>query len=171
MVTYEQVIVLDRNRPIRCESEFEAGSDDTTPAYFTRRVRADLRQGSPAGSRDSLSCRGLGALLSSRNKRHVQGVTALMIETPAMLFRKHTALTIMAAAAVALSSASANADQPYTHQDLKSPSEFMSISSPAERSRAIFNEIGKLLTHPRCMNCHPAGDHPLQGIEMGHPPC
>jgi hypothetical protein len=96
----------------------------------------------------------------------VQGVTALMIETSAMLFRKLTALTIMAAAAVALSSASANADQPYTHQDLKSPSEFMSISSPAERSRAIFNEIGKLLTHPRCMNCHPAGDHPLQGADQ-----
>src|SRR5450631_2490564 len=83
--------------------------------------------------------RGLGAFVSSRNKRQVQGVTALMIETSAMLFRKLTALTIMAAAAVALSSASANADQPYTHQDLKSPSEFMSISSPAERSRAIFN--------------------------------
>src|SRR5258708_34009911 len=38
MVTHEQVIVLDRNRPIRCESEFEAGSDDTTPACFTRRI-------------------------------------------------------------------------------------------------------------------------------------
>jgi len=34
---------------------------------------------------------------------------------------------------------------------------------PAERSRAIFAEIGKVLTHPRCMNCHPAGEHPLQG--------
>src|SRR5260370_6520372 len=38
MVTHEQVIVLDRNRPIRRESEFEAGSDDTTPACFTRRI-------------------------------------------------------------------------------------------------------------------------------------
>jgi hypothetical protein len=133
---------------------------------LVERVSANLRQGALAWSRDSLSRRGLGAFLSSRNKRQVQGVTALMIETSAMLFRKLTALTIMAAAAVALSSASANADQPYTHQDLKSPSEFMSISSPAERSRAIFNEIGKLLTHPRCMNCHPAGDHPLQGADQ-----
>ncbi|MEA2796428.1 MAG: hypothetical protein QOI87_3808, partial [Bradyrhizobium sp.] len=49
------------------------------------------------------------------------------------------------------------------HQSLKSPSEFESIADQAERSRAIFAEIGKLLTHPRCMNCHPAGDHPLQG--------
>src|SRR3954447_17296233 len=38
MVTHEQVIVLDRNRPIRCESEFEARSDDPTPACFTRRI-------------------------------------------------------------------------------------------------------------------------------------
>jgi hypothetical protein len=51
------------------------------------------------------------------------------------------------------------------HQSLKSPSEFESIADQAERSRAIFAEIGKLLTHPRCMNCHPAGDHPLQGAD------
>src|SRR6266478_998572 len=37
-VTHEKVIVLDRNRPIRCESEFEARSDDATPACFTRRI-------------------------------------------------------------------------------------------------------------------------------------
>jgi hypothetical protein len=51
------------------------------------------------------------------------------------------------------------------HQDLKAPSEFESISDKAARSRAMFGEIGKLLTHPRCMNCHPAGDQPLQGAE------
>src|SRR4051794_1336308 len=38
MGAHEQVIVLDRNRPIRCESDFEAGSDDSTPACFTRRI-------------------------------------------------------------------------------------------------------------------------------------
>src|SRR5258708_18816910 len=37
-VTHEKVIVLDPNRPIRCESVFEARSDDTTPACFTRRI-------------------------------------------------------------------------------------------------------------------------------------
>ena len=26
------------------------------------------------------------------------------------------------------------------------------------RSRVMFNEIAKVLTHPRCMNCHPAGE-------------
>jgi hypothetical protein len=51
------------------------------------------------------------------------------------------------------------------HQSLKGPSEFDSIGDQAERSRGIFAEIGKLLTHPRCMGCHPAGDHPLQGAD------
>src|SRR5258708_17055956 len=45
MVTHEQVIVLDRNRPIRCESEFESGSDGTTPACFTRRIEQRARGG------------------------------------------------------------------------------------------------------------------------------
>lgn len=48
---------------------------------------------------------------------------------------------------------------------LQSPAAFQSIGDRAERSRAIFAEIGKVLTHPRCMNCHPAGDHPLQGAD------
>jgi hypothetical protein len=51
-------------------------------------------------------------------------------------------------------------------QTLKSPSEFASISNQVERSRAIFQEIGKLIENPRCMNCHPAGDHPLQGNDQ-----
>ena len=48
-------------------------------------------------------------------------------------------------------------------QSLKAPSEFESIGDRGARSRAMFEEIGKVLTHPRCMNCHPAGAHPLQG--------
>ena len=50
-------------------------------------------------------------------------------------------------------------------QELQPPSAFASIADRAQRSRAIFAEIGKVLTHPRCMNCHPAGDQPLQGAE------
>ncbi len=30
-------------------------------------------------------------------------------------------------------------------------------------SRAAFLEAYKVFMHPRCMNCHPAGDRPLQG--------
>jgi hypothetical protein len=49
---------------------------------------------------------------------------------------------------------------------LATPESFAAISDPAERSRALFAEVGKVLTHPRCVNCHPAGDRPHQG-ELG----
>jgi len=46
---------------------------------------------------------------------------------------------------------------------LASPESFSSISGVKQRSAALFTELGKVLTHPRCVNCHPAGDHPRQG--------
>jgi len=52
--------------------------------------------------------------------------------------------------------------------ELQPPSAFATISDPAERSRAIFAEAAKVLTHPRCMNCHPATDRVLQGND-NHP--
>jgi hypothetical protein len=59
-----------------------------------------------------------------------------------------------------------------TQQSLQPPAAFDGIADRAERSRTIFAEIGKVLTHPRCMNCHPAGDQPLQGAEhrIHYPP-
>jgi hypothetical protein len=46
---------------------------------------------------------------------------------------------------------------------LASVESFASISDTATRSAAIFTELGKVLTSPRCLNCHPAGDRPRQG--------
>ena len=46
---------------------------------------------------------------------------------------------------------------------LASVESFSSISDPAARSAAYFTELGKVLTSPRCLNCHPAGDRPRQG--------
>ena len=51
---------------------------------------------------------------------------------------------------------------------LRPVSDFASIADERERSVAIFQETGKVLQHPRCLNCHPATDRPLQGMEM-HP--
>jgi hypothetical protein len=73
-----------------------------------------------------------------------------------------SALILATACAVAASAAFAQTAPPAS---LKPPSEFQSIADQSERSRAIFAEIGKVLTHPRCMNCHPAGEHPLQGAD------
>lgn len=47
-------------------------------------------------------------------------------------------------------------------QDLRSPDSFNDISDRAERSRALFKEAGRVLTSPRCLNCHPRGDSPHQ---------
>jgi hypothetical protein len=48
-------------------------------------------------------------------------------------------------------------------RDLRPLTSFSGISDKVERSRALFTEIAKVITHPRCMNCHPATDRPLQG--------
>jgi len=46
---------------------------------------------------------------------------------------------------------------------LATPQSFSGIGDTAARSAALFTEAGKVLTSPRCVNCHPAGDRPLQG--------
>ena len=46
---------------------------------------------------------------------------------------------------------------------LATPQSFDGIADANTRSAAIFTELGKVLTHPRCVNCHPAGDRPRQG--------
>lgn len=47
--------------------------------------------------------------------------------------------------------------------DLRPVTSFAEVADETERSIALFVEAGKVLTHPRCVNCHPAGDAPLQG--------
>jgi hypothetical protein len=47
--------------------------------------------------------------------------------------------------------------------DLAPPESFAKITDEAARSAAMFKELGKVLTSPRCVNCHPAGDRPHQG--------
>ena len=76
--------------------------------------------------------------------------------------------SLAAAAAVGVLAASAAVAQiqdtrTSNPRDLRPLASFSGISEQAERSRALFNEIAKVVTHPRCMNCHPAGNHPLQG--------
>ena len=46
---------------------------------------------------------------------------------------------------------------------LRSPADFAEVSDKKERSRAIFLEAARVMLHPRCKNCHPAGDAPMQG--------
>jgi hypothetical protein len=47
-------------------------------------------------------------------------------------------------------------------EDLQGPEAFELIGDASRRSAALFEEAGKVITHPRCVNCHPAGNRPLQ---------
>jgi hypothetical protein len=50
--------------------------------------------------------------------------------------------------------------------ELRPPSAFATIPDMATRSRALFTEAAKVFMHPRCTNCHPATDRPLQGNDQ-----
>jgi hypothetical protein len=45
-------------------------------------------------------------------------------------------------------------------------SAFSAIKDKKARSLALFAEVGKVLQHPRCLNCHPAGERPTQTDAM-----
>jgi hypothetical protein len=72
-------------------------------------------------------------------------------------------------AALSLGAAISSATEPKLAADaqpttLRPAAAFADIKDPAQRSAALFAEAGKVLTHPRCINCHPATDRPLQGM-------
>ena len=62
----------------------------------------------------------------------------------------------------------ASAAEPATATTLRPVSEFKSISNKRARSVALFQEAGKVIQSPRCVNCHPRGDRPLQ-TDAGRP--
>jgi hypothetical protein len=82
-------------------------------------------------------------------------VPAVRVELRPSLFVATMALSASALTAYAVSDARSDG--------LASVESFSSIGDPAARSAAFFTELGKVLTSPRCLNCHPAGDRPRQG--------
>jgi hypothetical protein len=55
---------------------------------------------------------------------------------------------------------------PVLARELRPASSFAGIADPRARSISLFEEAGKVLQHPRCVNCHPASDRPLQTDRM-----
>lgn len=49
---------------------------------------------------------------------------------------------------------------------LRPASSFAAIGDSQARAAALFSEAGRVLQHPRCVNCHPRTDRPLQGNAM-----
>jgi cytochrome c553 len=50
--------------------------------------------------------------------------------------------------------------------ELRAPSTFDSVRNRTARSIALFTEAGKVLQHPRCLNCHPVERQPTQGDDL-----
>lgn len=51
-------------------------------------------------------------------------------------------------------------------EGLKPPSAFDGIKDGPARSAAMFQEAGRVLTSPRCLNCHPSDNSPRQGEDL-----
>ncbi len=61
----------------------------------------------------------------------------------------------------------------YAQQSGLAPvSAFDKITDKEKRGVALFQEAGKVILHPRCLNCHPRDDYPRQGdaLRMHEPP-
>jgi hypothetical protein len=70
--------------------------------------------------------------------------------------------------AVAILTISGSIPHAQNGKELRPPAFFESIADRDARSRALFSEVAKVLTSPRCMNCHPASDRLTQGNDL-HP--
>ncbi len=57
----------------------------------------------------------------------------------------------------------ASRSSPVPANALRAPTSFQDIQDPQERAEALFGEIARVLRHPRCINCHPQAERPLQG--------
>lgn len=71
-------------------------------------------------------------------------------------------VTLVAAGALAATARSAEKGA-QGGAGLSAPAAFDSIADRSARSAALFAEASQALLSPRCVNCHPAGDSPLQG--------
>ena len=73
--------------------------------------------------------------------------------------RAKNKLVVMALKTVTMAAEASNAPA----GNLATLESFDAIGDTAARSAALFTEAGKVLTHARCVNCHPAGDRPRSG--------
>jgi hypothetical protein len=80
-------------------------------------------------------------------------------------------LVVLGLAAAAFTSVvllEANAAPAENKMALRPVDDFSGIANQRARSIALFQEAGKVINSPRCLNCHPATERPLQGDDM-HP--
>lgn len=59
---------------------------------------------------------------------------------------------------------------PVAETQLRPPSAFAAIADRDTRAAALFTEATRVMLHPRCADCHPDGDSPLQDRFALHDP-
>lgn len=79
------------------------------------------------------------------------------------MLKLRTLVAFAVVPALVAGSVYAASDKAPARESLQPVSAFAAIKSDKERSVALFEEAGKVITHARCVNCHPATDRPLQG--------
>jgi hypothetical protein len=85
------------------------------------------------------------------------------------MMKARLALTALLSSAIVVGIAFIASSQPRPRPDttsLRAASSFDNIRDRRARSLALFQEAGKVIQHPRCVNCHPAGDRPMQSDLM-----
>ncbi|EFL88244.1 hypothetical protein [Ahrensia sp. R2A130] len=82
-----------------------------------------------------------------------------------MIFSR-TAFKSAVATIVALTLFGAASTYAQDAETLRPASEIEAIGDERERSLAAYEEVAKVVTHPRCMNCHPRDSSPRQGMDM-----
>jgi hypothetical protein len=83
--------------------------------------------------------------------------------TPSIFVCAGAALILVASAAIQRSGGQTGAPNwPQLATELRAAGSFADIRDTQARSIALFEEAAKVLQHPRCMNCHPAGGRPRQ---------
>lgn len=82
---------------------------------------------------------------------------------------KHIRHALVTTTLLLVSCSTPRVDPPVTDPNaLKPVSAFTHIKNRQERSAAYFTEAGRVLQHPRCLNCHPVDRSPTQGDDL-HP--
>ena len=108
--------------------------------------RHGFRSATPARRRRRIGCLPLLAI-----------IVAVIVLIAAIALRPHTLPQPESITA-------ASPKREVTH--LRPVASFASIGDPQARSLALFAEAGRVIQHPRCMNCHPRNDRPTQTDAM-----
>ncbi len=81
-------------------------------------------------------------------------------------FTGFTVLCCLAASLLGWQLLRATPAQAQSRAALAPVEDFDKIGDPRRRSLALFKEAGKVIMHPRCLNCHPVDNTPRQGEDM-----